>query len=121
MVNLNFIYLARKTYETMHNVSTMRLKLRNITANRPLCVCACVCVCARVWVCVCVCVCVRVRVCVCVCVCAGVRVCVCVSESVSEDMSPYCSAHDKWLIMKLCMYVRCHDANNVSHFGANPR
>ena len=31
----------------------------------------------------------------------------CVSEwvSVSADMSPYCSAHDEWLIMKLCMYV----------------
>ena len=23
----------------------------------------------------------------------------------SEDMSPYCPAHDEWLIMKLCMYV----------------
>ena len=23
----------------------------------------------------------------------------------SEDMSPYCSAHDELLIMKLCMYV----------------
>ena len=34
----------------------------------------------------------------------------------SEDMSPYCSAHDEWLIMKLCMYVGYHDANNVSHF-----
>ena len=31
----------------------------------------------------------------------------------SEDMSPYCSAHDEWLIMKLCMYVGYHDANNV--------
>ena len=32
---------------------------------------------------------------------------------VSEDMSPYCSAHDEWLIMKLCMYVGYHhDANN---------
>ena len=29
--------------------------------------------------------------------------CVCVSA----DMSPYCSAHDGWLIMKLCMYVVC--------------
>ena len=26
----------------------------------------------------------------------------------SEDMSPYCSAHDEWLIMKLCMYVGYH-------------
>ena len=23
----------------------------------------------------------------------------------SADMSPYCSAHDEWLIMKLCMHV----------------
>ena len=39
--------------------------------------------------------------------------CVCVSA----DMSPYCSAHDEWLIMKLCMYVVYHDDNNVSTFG----
>ena len=38
----------------------------------------------------------------------------------SEDMSPYCSVHDEWLIMKLCMYVRYHDANNVSNFGGDP-
>ena len=37
----------------------------------------------------------------------------------SEDMSPYCSAHDEWLIMKLCMYVG-HDANIVSTFGGDP-
>ena len=37
----------------------------------------------------------------------------------SEYMSPYCSAHDEWLIMKLCMYVGYHDANNVSNFGLN--
>ena len=37
-----------------------------------------------------------------------------------EDMSPYCSAHDEWLIMKLCMYVGYHDANNVSNFGGDP-
>ena len=37
----------------------------------------------------------------------------------SEDMSPYCSAHDGWLIMKLCMYVGYHDANNVSNFGGD--
>ena len=37
----------------------------------------------------------------------------------SEDMSPYCSAHDEWLIMKLCMYVGYHDANNVSNFGGD--
>ena len=38
----------------------------------------------------------------------------------SEDMSPCCSAHDEWLIMKLCMYVEYHDANNVSNFGGDP-
>ena len=36
-------------------------------------------------------------------------------------MSPYyCSAHDECLIMKLCMYVGYHDANNVSYFGGDP-
>ena len=35
----------------------------------------------------------------------------------SPDMSPYCSAHDEWLIMKLCTYVGYHDAKNVSNFG----
>ena len=35
-------------------------------------------------------------------------------------MSPYCSAHDEWLIMKLCMYVGYHDADNVSNFGGDP-
>ena len=43
-----------------------------------------------------------------------------VCESVSADMSPYCSAHDEWLIMKLCTYVGYHDANNVSNFGGDP-
>ena len=38
----------------------------------------------------------------------------------SADMSPYCSAHDEWLIMKLCMYVGYHDANNVSNSGGDP-
>ena len=38
----------------------------------------------------------------------------------SEDMSPYCSAHDEWLIMKLCLYVGCHDANNMSKCGGDP-
>ena len=40
----------------------------------------------------------------------------------SEDMSPYCSACDEWLIMKLCMYryVGYHDANNVSNVGGDP-
>ena len=37
----------------------------------------------------------------------------------SNDMSPYCLAHDEWLIMKLCMYVGYHDANNVSNFGGD--
>ena len=44
----------------------------------------------------------------------------CESVCLSEDMSPYCSAHDEWLIMKLCMYVGYHDANNVSNFGGDP-
>ena len=38
----------------------------------------------------------------------------------SEDMSTYCSARDEQLIMKLCMYVGHHDANNVSNFGGDP-
>ena len=38
----------------------------------------------------------------------------------SEDMSPYCSAHDEWLIMKLCMYVGYHDANSVSNSCGDP-
>ena len=38
----------------------------------------------------------------------------------SEDMSPYCSAHDEWLIMKLFMYVGYHDVNNVTPFGGDP-
>ena len=38
----------------------------------------------------------------------------------SADMSPYCSAHDEWLIMKLCMYIGYNDANNVSNFGCDP-
>ena len=38
----------------------------------------------------------------------------------SEDMSSNCSMHDEWLIMKLCMYVGYHDANNVSNFGGDP-
>ena len=38
----------------------------------------------------------------------------------SEDMSPYCSAHDERLIMKLCTYVGYHDGNNVSNFGGDP-
>ena len=38
----------------------------------------------------------------------------------SEDMSPYCSAHDEWLTMKLCKYVGSHYANNVSNFDGDP-
>ena len=38
----------------------------------------------------------------------------------SADMLPYCSAHDEWLIMKLCMYDGYHTANNVSNFGRDP-
>ena len=38
----------------------------------------------------------------------------------SADMSPYCSANDKWLIMKLCMYVGYLTANNVSNVGGDP-
>ena len=38
----------------------------------------------------------------------------------SDDMSPYCSAPDEWLIMKLCTYVGYHDANNVSNFDCDP-
>ena len=37
----------------------------------------------------------------------------------SADMSSYCSAQDDWLIMKLCMYVGYHTANNVSNFGGD--
>ena len=37
-----------------------------------------------------------------------------------RDMSPYSSAHDEWLIMKLCMYVGYHTANNASNFGGDP-
>ena len=60
--------------------------------------------------------CVRACVWACVGMCGRVWACV----GVSEDMSPYCSAHDEWLIMKLCMCVRYHDANNVSRFGGDP-
>ena len=49
---------------------------------------------------------------------ASTRMCVCVC--VSGQYHQYCSAHDEWLIMKLCMYVRYHTANNVSHFGGDP-
>ena len=35
-------------------------------------------------------------------------------------MPPYCSAHDEWLIINLCMYVGNHDANNVSNVDGDP-
>ena len=38
----------------------------------------------------------------------------------SEDMSQYCSAHFEWLIMKFCLYVVYHDANNFSNCGGDP-
>ena len=38
----------------------------------------------------------------------------------SADMSPYCLVHDEWLIIKHCMYLGYHDANNVSNFGGDP-
>ena len=38
----------------------------------------------------------------------------------SKDKSAYCSAHDEWLIMKLCMYVGYNDTNNASNFGGDP-
>ena len=38
----------------------------------------------------------------------------------SEDMSPYCSPHDEWLIMKRRMYLGYHDAINVSNVGGDP-
>ena len=38
----------------------------------------------------------------------------------SGDMSLYCSPLDEWLIMKLCMYVGYHTANNVSNVGGDP-
>ena len=47
-------------------------------------------------------------------------VCVCVCVCVSAYMSPYCSVHDEWLIMKLCMFVGYHDSNNVSNFSDDP-
>ena len=39
---------------------------------------------------------------------------------VPADNSPHCSAHDVWLIMKLCMHVGYHDVHNVSNFGGGP-
>ena len=53
--------------------------------------------------------CVRVHVRACVCVCACVRACESVSVCPKTCRPSYCSAHDEWLIMKLCMYVGYHD------------
>ena len=39
---------------------------------------------------------------------------------VSEDMSPYCSADDEWLITKLCKHVGYQYANNVSNVCGDP-
>ena len=39
---------------------------------------------------------------------------------VSGQYHQYCSAHDEWLIMKRCMYVRYHTANNVSNCVGGP-
>ena len=38
----------------------------------------------------------------------------------SADMSPYCSAHDEWRIVNVCMYVGYHDANKGSTFCGDP-
>ena len=42
-------------------------------------------------------------------------VCLCVRGHVAILL-----AHNEWMIMKLCMYVGYHDANNVSNFGGDP-
>ena len=45
----------------------------------------------------------------------------------SADMSPYCSAHDGWLIMKLCMYfvcicgIDCVTKNQIDYITINNR
>ena len=74
------------------------------------------CVRACVRACVHACVRARARVRARACVRACVRACACMSA----DMSPYCSAHDEWLIMKRCMYVGYHTANNLSNVGGDP-
>ena len=50
----------------------------------------------------------------------GLIVCEFVCPQTCQILSHYCSAHDEWLIMKLCMYVGYHDANNVSNVGGDP-
>ena len=42
----------------------------------------------------------------------------CVSLYVRRYVT-YCLAHDNWLIIKLCMFVGYHDANNVSNLGGD--
>ena len=51
----------------------------------------------------------------------GLIVCewVCVCPKTCRHKN-YCSAHDEWLIMKLCTYVMYHDANNMWNFGCDP-
>ena len=36
------------------------------------------------------------------------------------NIGVYCLAHDEWLIMKVCMHVGYHDANDVSNFCGDP-
>ena len=40
----------------------------------------------------------------------------CVCVCVSAEMSPYCSTHDEWLTMKLCMYVVCIMWDGAIHY-----
>ena len=54
------------------------------------------------------------------CVCACVRPCVCESACPKTCRHIARRMHDELLIMKLCMYVVHHDANNVSNFGDDP-
>ena len=66
-----------------------------------------------------------IAVCVCVCVCACVCVCVCVCQSVSQSVCPptyrYIAPRMiQRIILKLCGYVGCDDATNVSNFGYEP-
>ena len=62
-----------------------------------------------------------IAVCVCVCVC----VCVSVSQSVSQCICPptyrYIAPRMiQRITLKLCGYVGCDDATNVSNFGYEP-
>ena len=77
-------------------------------------VCLCVCVSVCLCVCVSVCLCVCVSVCLCVCVSVCLRVCV------SVDISLNCAKNDERILLKLCGYVGCHYATNVSNLGYEP-